>query len=234
MIVTIIFLAVIAAIAAAYLAQHGGLMTKPWLEEGVPADIPGAAPDLPPAKIGLRVFLAVVGSLFALVVSAYSMRMQLPDWWSPPVPPVLWANTAIIAISSLFLQYAKGCAHRGDLDGVKRGIAAGGASAIAFLIGQAIAWRHLAAAGYFLASNPANSFFYLITAVHGLHVLGGLVALGRAADRAWRGRDMGKLRLSVDLCTTYWHFLLFVWVVLFALINGWASDFAALCRELLT
>ena len=98
----------------------------------------------------------------------------------------------------------------------------------------AVTWRHLAAAGYFLASNPANSFFYLITAVHGLHVLGGLVALGRAADRAWRGRDMGKLRLSVDLCTTYWHFLLFVWVVLFALINGWASDFAALCRELLT
>ncbi len=174
-----------------WLAQHGGLMTKPWLEEGVPADIPGAAPDLPPRRLGSGSFSRSSARSLRSSISAYFMRMQLPDWWSPPVPPVLWVKhrhhrdqLALPAMS------AKGCAHRGDLDGVKRGIAAGGASAIAFLIGQAIAWRISRRQAIFSPPIPANSFFYLITAVHGLHVLGGLVALGgpptgRGAVATW-------------------------------------------------
>ena len=74
------------------------------------------------------------------------------------------------------------------------------------------------AAGFFLASNPANSFFSLITAVHGLHMLGGLVALARTAGKMWRGLSVEKLRLSVELCAIYWHFLLVVWLLLFALL----------------
>ena len=91
--------------------------------------------------------------------------------------------------------------------------------AVAFLVGQLLAWRELVAAGYALASNPANSFFYLLTAVHGLHVLGGLVAWPGDA-RGWRGSETEteEVRLSVDLCAIYWHFLLFVWLVLFALL----------------
>ena len=102
--------------------------------------------------------------------------------------------------------------------GVRDALLAGGVLALAFLAGQLLAWRQLDAAGYFLASNPANSFFYLLTAVHGLHVLGGLVALARATAKVWRGRDVDQVRLSVELCAIYWHFLLFVWLVLFALL----------------
>ena len=78
------------------------------------------------------------------------------------------------------------------MDGVRDGLLAGGVLALAFLAGQLLAWRQLDAAGYFLASNPANSFFYLLTAVHGLHVLGGLVALARATAKVWRGLDVGS------------------------------------------
>jgi cytochrome c oxidase subunit 3 len=69
-----------------------------------------------------------------------------------------------------------------------------------------------------LTANPAAAFFYLITGVHGLHILGGQVALGRTMDKAWQGVAVSKVRLSVELCATYWHFLLFVWLVLFGLL----------------
>ena len=230
----ILFMAGIAAIAGWWLS-HQGLAAKPWLEEGVTADLrENSTSSLPPAKIGLGVFLAVVGSLFALFISAYSMRMNMVDWRALPMPRLLWFNTAALALSSVALQWALMAARRNDMDGVIVGLCAGGASAVTFLIGQLLAWRELSVAGYFLASNPANSFFYLITAVHGLHLMGGLVALGRTTAKVWRGVEMVQVRLSVELCAIYWHFLLLVWLVLLGLLTGWTDDFVDICRQLLT
>ena len=145
-------------------------------------DLPVAgAPRVPTAKIGLGVFLAVAGSLFALFSSAYLMRMHMGTDWRPmPVPPLLWLNTGVLVASSVALHRAQVAAPP-RRHGRRAGGAAGGRRARPRLPGgQLLAWRQLDAAGYFLASNPANSFFYLLTAVHGLHVLGGLVALARA------------------------------------------------------
>jgi cytochrome c oxidase subunit III len=227
--VIILFMAGIAAIAGWWLSQQR-LTAKPWLEEGVIADVRG---DSAPAKIGLGVFLAVVGSLFALFISAYSMRMNMADWRALPVPRLLWFNTGVLVLSSIALQWAHVAARRDDMDGVIVGLGAGAAFAVTFLVGQLLAWRQLNAAGYFLASNPANSFFYLITAAHGLHLMGGLVALGRTTAKVWRGAEMTRVRLSVELCAIYWHFLLLIWLVLFGLLTGWAGDFIDICRQLL-
>jgi cytochrome c oxidase subunit 3 len=227
--VIILFMAGIAAIAGWWLSQQR-LTAKPWLEEGVIADVRG---DSAPAKIGLGVFLAVVGSLFALFISAYSMRMNMADWRALPVPRLLWFNTGVLVLSSIALQWAHVAARRNDMDGVIVGLGAGAAFAVTFLVGQLLAWRQLNAAGYFLASNPANSFFYLITAAHGLHLMGGLVALGRTTAKVWRGAEMTRVRLSVELCAIYWHFLLLIWLVLFGLLTGWAGDFIDICRQLL-
>jgi cytochrome c oxidase subunit 3 len=120
------------------------------------------------------------------------------------------------------------------LDSVIIGLLAGAASAVIFLVGQLLAWQQLKVAGYFVASNPANSFFYLITAVHGLHLMGGLVALGRTTAKVWRGAKMIQVRLSVELCAIYWHFLLLVWLVLLGLLTGWTDNFVDICRQLLT
>jgi cytochrome c oxidase subunit 3 len=230
----ILFMAGMAAIAGWWLSQQR-LGAKPWLEEGVIVDFrEESAPSMPPAKIGLGVFLAVVGSLFALFISAYSMRMELIDWRSLPVPRLLWFNTGVLVLSSVALQWAHVAARRNDMDGVIVGLCAGGASAITFLVGQLLAWRQLSAAGYFLASNPANSFFYLITAAHGLHLMGGLVALGRTTAKVWRGAAMTQVRLSVELCAIYWHFLLLVWLVLLGLVTGWTDNLVDICRQLLT
>jgi cytochrome c oxidase subunit 3 len=230
----ILFLAVIATIVGIWLSQQR-LTAKPWLEEGPIDDFPGTgAMTLPAAKIGLGVFLAVVGCLFTLFISAYSMRANMADWRELPVPRLLWFNTGVLVLSSVALQWAYLAARRSDIEGVILGLLAGGISAVVFLVGQLLAWHQLRVAGYFLASNPANSFFYLITAIHGLHLMGGLVALGRTTAKVWRGAKMIEVRLSVELCTIYWHFLLFVWLVLLGLLTGWTDNFIDVCRQLLS
>jgi len=210
-----IFLAVLAAIVVWWLSQQR-ITAKPWLETGPIGDT--GASSLPAAKIGLGVFLAIVGSLFALLLSAYSMRTEMGEWRPAPVPKLLWLNTGMLIASSGALQWAQIAARRGKMDAVRASLFAGGAFALAFLTGQLMAWRLLDAAGYYLTDNPAAAFFYLITGVHGLHLLGGLVALGRTMDRAWRAVTAGELRLSVELCAIYWHFLLLVWLVFFSLL----------------
>jgi cytochrome c oxidase subunit III len=234
----LLFVAIIAAIILWWLSRQR-LFAKPWLEEGLAGEFPGAGPSqLPTAKIGLGVFLVVVGSLFALFLSAYVMRMEMADWRPLPAPTVLWLNTGLLILSSVALQWAQVNARRGDLEGVQTGLLAAGVLALAFLAGQVIAWRQLDAAGYYLASNPANTFFYALTALHGLHLLGGVVALGRTSARAWRGVAPAKLRVSVELCAIYWHFLLLIWLIVFALVllgaDASLANFIALCKSVIT
>lgn len=170
------------------------------------------------AKVGLRVFLAVATVVFSLLVVAYADRMAGSDWRPMPVPWLLWLNTAILILSSAALQWAWGGARWGQLDVVSAGLLAGGVFAFAFLAGQLLAWQQLAAAGYFAAANPAVAFFCLITALHGLHLLGGLVAWGRTTAKVRRGCEVADVYLSVELCAVYWHFLLLIWLVLFGLL----------------
>ena len=176
-------------------------------------------------------FLAVVSSLFALFVSAYFMRMQVADWVQLPAPKLLWFNTGALVLSSVALQYAHVAARRGRIGNVGDGLIIGGLFALTFLVGQLFAWRQLNAAGYFLAANPGNAFFYLFTGAHGLHLLGGLVALGMTANKVRRGYEVNQVRLNVRLCAVYWHFLLALWLVLFSLLTPWVEIGRASCRE---
>jgi cytochrome c oxidase subunit 3 len=231
---TILFLLVPLAIIVTWWLSQQRLTAKPWLEAGAIGEvIDTGASSLPTAMIGLGVFLAVVSSLFALFISAYFMRMQVADWAEMPTPKVLWINTGVLILSSVALQYAQVAARRGRMEGVRDGVIAGGLFAYTFLVGQLFAWQQLNAAGYFLTTNPANAFFYVLTGLHGLHLLGGLAALSLTADKVWRGFELDQLRLSVKLCAIYWHFLLLLWFVLFTLLTPWVGEFAAICRQLL-
>ena len=232
--VIVVFLAVIAGISGWWLSQQR-LMSKPWLEQGAVV-FPGTeSGSMPAAKLGLGIFLAVVGALFALAASAYFMRMGISDWRPMPVPKILWLNTGVLALSSVALQCALVAARRQQSDTLRLGLVTSGITAIGFLLGQLMAWRELSEDGYLLTGNPANSFFYLLTAMHGLHILGGLVALAVTTFIAWTVEwRTERLRLKVELCAMYWHFLLFIWIALFVLLNGWAAQFVDICRQLLT
>ncbi len=110
--VALIFLVVILTIAGWWLSRQR-LFSKPWLEVGHTYDLrPHDRPSIPPAKIGLGVFLAVVAALFSLFMSAYFMRMASTDWWSTPMPRILWLNTAILGLGSLLLHAARVTAER--------------------------------------------------------------------------------------------------------------------------
>ncbi len=195
------------------------LTEKPWVEKGADVDTRDLnAPAFSTSKVGLWVFLGAITSLFSLFVSAYYVRMGYGDWRALPEPGLLWFNTGLLVASSLAMQRAAGAANRRQLTGVRNSLGLGGLFAFAFLAGQLLVWRDLVDAGYFIDSNPANAFFYVLTALHGLHLSGGLVAWARTFIRAWAKFNVFDLRLSVDLCAIYWHFLLAVWIVLFAVL----------------
>jgi cytochrome c oxidase subunit 3 len=203
------------------------LTTRPWEAQGTLDGREAGMPGPAPARIGLWVFLAVATSFFALLVSAYFIRMSprleqgvvLKDWRPVIEPSILWLNTAALLASSIGMQLARAAVGRGDVARARAGMFAGGVFALAFLAGQLLAWRQLQAAGYYAAGNPANAFFFVLTALHGLHLIGGLVVWGRTVSRLPRqGAAPGTTRLAVELCAVYWHYLLIVWLVLFALL----------------
>lgn len=214
----LLFLGGIMAIIVWWLVRQT-VNVKPWLEQRPIEIVHGdGALSLPSVKVGLGVFLAVATSLFALLISAYHMRMVGEDWTRLAVPRVLWLNTAVLILASVAMQRTRVAARRGQLDRVKSGLIAGGALSFSFLAGQLWAWQQMDASGYFLTANPAYSFFYLLTALHGLHLLGGLWVWGRTTAKVLHGVEVGKVRLSVELCSVYWHYLLLVWLVLFAVL----------------
>jgi len=214
----LVLLSAIMAIVVGWLVRKT-LNTAPWVEQRT-VDTSGrdGALSLLPVQVGLWVFLAVATSLFALLITAYHMRMVEADWNDVPLPNVLWLNTAVLVLASVAMQWTLVAARRGQADVVRMGLVSGGVFSFAFLAGQIWAWQQLNASGHYAAINPAYAFFILLTAVHGIHLLGGLVVWARATVRAARGADFNKVRLSVELCTVYWHFLLVVWACLFAVL----------------
>lgn len=199
------------------------LSARSWEGHAV-ADDAHHGMNFAPAKIGLWAFLAVITSLFALFISAYYMRMghghgDVHDWHPLVEPPVLWFNTAMLILGSVAMQWTRAKIAQADLPRARSGLLAGGLLTLAFLVGQFIAWREIRLSGFFTPNNPAIAFFYLLTAVHGAHLLGGLYVWARTLLRM-RRKDIEAIdvRMSVELCTVYWHYLLLVWLVLFALL----------------
>ncbi|WP_432720714.1 cytochrome c oxidase subunit 3 [Jeongeupia wiesaeckerbachi] len=170
-----------------------------------------AAPASPnaAAKLGLWVLMAVITVLFLQFIQAYAVRQGSPDWLRPPEPTLLRWNTLALLLASAALQSAV------MLPRGKTALLLGGVFGCIFLAGQLGAWQQLHAQGYLVAGNPANSFFYLLTGMHGVHVLGGLLTWGWLLARARRGLDVA---LEARLCARYWHFLLLIWLLLYAVL----------------
>ncbi len=179
----------------------------------------GEALPVPVAKLALWLFLGAVAMMFAAFTSAYIVHMPMPDWRTFPKPTILWGNTAILLLSSATVQWAWSSIRKNNGERLRYGLLVTALLGASFVAGQLLAWRQLVAAGVYVQTNPASSFFYLLTGVHGLHLLGGIVALAWATVQAWRNAYTPKRHLGVELCAIYWHFLTLVWLWLFALIS---------------
>jgi cytochrome c oxidase subunit 3 len=206
------------------------LTEKPWLAPGLDSvtgpDAHGVR-TLPAAAVGLRVYFAVATVMFMLIAVIFVMRMggghgvgvgQGPDWKPMFWPPLLWFNTAVLALNSVAWEWARAAGLQKRLPGLRAGLAAAGVLALVFLAGQLTVWRQLEDAGCGITATTMSAFFYLITALHGLHLLGGLAVWGGTAAKVFTGGPAAEVEQSVELCTIYWHFLLLVWLVMFGLL----------------
>ncbi len=200
-------------------------------------------------RIGMFFALAAVVMLFVSFTSAYIVRQGVGTWsdasaryvtdWQPiSLPAILWVNTVILLLSSFTLAMAR-CTLARELKAAPRG----GASVVTepaliineqrsipwlgitvvlgagFLAGQLLAWAQLRHLGIFVSTNPSSSFFYVLTGTHGLHLLGGVLALAYAGTTSLLRKPLVTRFLVVDVTALYWHFMDFLWIYIFALLH---------------
>ena len=187
-----------------------------------------AAAAVAAASIGLWVFMGVASALFSLFIAAYVMRMDASDWSVIAMPWQLWLSTALLVAGSAALQQASGAARLAHWPQARALLLAGGACALVFLAVQLWAWRALLAIHVGPTGNPAASFFYLLTAMHGLHVAGGLAAWAVTTRALWRDVETARSAWRISLCARYWHFLLALWLLLFATLGGLTPELVRL------
>jgi len=172
-------------------------------------------------RTGMWMALAAIVMLFAAFTSALVVRKGLSnDWVATALPRVLWLNTAVLIASSVTFEFARSSLATGasfSVSGFSRWLYVTLALGLAFIAGQLIAWRELASRGVYLATNPSSSFFYLLTGAHGLHLLGGIVALFYVALRA---RQLAPAKgVVVDVTAAYWHFMDALWIYIVLLLT---------------
>ena len=211
----LIFLAIMLGSLLFWLLKQS-FNTEPWVAKAVEESEYQAPFNAKPKIVALTTLLAVVTSFFALIFSAYALRMDYGDWVPLAEPQLLWANTGILIAASIVFQWTRNAAVRDDMAKLKPGMLITGVLTMTFLVGQFIAWQQLNAAGQFITTNPSNAFFFMMTGLHALHILGGMFVWARATLRLYGNHD--NIRQSVELCTIYWHFLLLVWLVMFGLL----------------
>lgn len=197
------------------------LKQKPWDPSQAKIDNmhEGGTINLSTGKLGLRFIMFVSTIFFCLFIVTYSDRMIYPDWQRMSEPWLLWINTIVLFFSSMVFVSAQIASKNNQFQIVKNRLLLIGFLAVAFLIGQLLVWQQLIANGFYVSTNPSNAYFYVFTALHGLHLLGGLVYWYLTIKKVWNASDIviSKVKHTVDLCAIYWHFLLAVWVVLFGL-----------------
>jgi cytochrome c oxidase subunit 3 len=188
---------------------------------------PVVAVKLEPSQTGIWVAICAISMCFAALTSALVVRQGSGmDWQRFVLPPILYFNTAILIASSFTLEISRKriAEAAANADPQKRSYAPAMKwlvttliLGLVFVVGQVMAWRSLAAQGIFLASNPASSFFYVFTAMHGLHVLGGLAGLLYAMRRLFLTIRTAK-PVALGAAAVYWHFMDVLWVYLLFII----------------
>ena len=165
---------------------------------------------------GMTVALGGILMFFMALTSAYIVRRDIPNsnWHALAVPRILWLNTALLIASSFTLSRARRLFKANDQEGFRHWWAITTVLGVFFLVGQLIAWRQLASAGLYLATNPSSSFFYVFTAAHGLHLLGGVFALAYVLLGPTHRLTKST---ATEVVSMYWHFMDGLWVFLFLL-----------------
>lgn len=168
-----------------------------------------------PKKFAMWLFIGSVVMLFASLTSAYIVRQAEGNWLYFELPGILTVSTVIILLSSVTMQWAYWSAKKDKLQLVKTMVSITTLLGVTFLVLQFLGWKDLVASQVYLVGNPSGSFLYVITGLHGLHIISAIVFLIIVLLATFRLRVHSKNLLQIEMCTTYWHFLGGLWLYLF-------------------
>jgi cytochrome c oxidase subunit III len=230
------------------IGRGGGDIQPPVRDGGGEGGGGGGSPDyegrLRRARLGLAVLVVPITMLFVAFTSAYIVRQGLPtfdertgkyvtDWLQMNLPVAgLLLNTLLLLVSSLTVELARrqlmrevALAPVESIPGVSLGqqrnfpwLAATVVLGVGFLTGQWLVWQELAARGFYVATSPSSSFFYLLTAAHGIHLAGGILVMLYAVVITLLRKPVETRCIVVDITAWYWHFMAVLWIYIFALL----------------
>ncbi len=193
---------------------------KPWEENQKEIDNlhPGKAFNINDKFLGLTTIIIVSSVFFSIFLHSAHYR-EAADWVNIPEPIILWFNTFVLILCSYNFYNLNKSGQQKNFDKTKKYIFQSYFLTILFVIGQLIAWIKFIKMGHFISSSPGVSYFYLLTALHVIHLAGGMFFLEKTRKKIFTNNyKIEEIQSNVRICEIYWHFLLLVWLIIFVFI----------------
>ena len=168
-----------------------------------------------PKKFALWLFMVTVVMIFAALTSAYIVRQAEGNWLDYELPNIFWVTSGIVVLSSVFLHFAYISAKKDNISQLRIGMVGAVVLGLAFLVGQWYSWVALVDKEVFFVGNPAGSFLYVFTGLHALHLISGVIFLIIVLISTFRYKVHSQSMNTMEMATTYWHFLGGLWIYLF-------------------
>jgi cytochrome c oxidase subunit III len=171
-----------------------------------------------PKKFITWLFIVSIVMLFAALTSAYLVRRSEGNWLDITLPPVMWISTLVIVASSISLHLAYLAGKKNNFQALNSFMALTVVLGISFIVTQYLSWQELVSQYVYFAgkySNPAGSFLYVLTGLHGFHIISGIIFLIVVLINSLRLKIHSKSLTQIVVCATYWHFLGALWIYLF-------------------
>ncbi len=168
-----------------------------------------------PSKFIVWLFIVTITMLFAALTSAYVVKQSDGNWLNFNLPGMFWITSTIIIVSSITMQLALKSAKEDRFSRLKMYLILTALLGVTFLYGQYQSWKQLVDMDVYFVGNPAGSFLYVLTGLHGVHIISGLIFLIVVIASSFRLKTHSKSLIRIEMCTTYWHFLGGLWLYLF-------------------
>jgi cytochrome c oxidase subunit 3 len=168
-----------------------------------------------PKKFALWLFIVSVLMVFAGWTSAFIVRQAEGNWLDYDLPQIFWVTSALVILSSVSLHWAYISAKKDNIVQLRLGMSLAMILGISFLVGQWYSWKALVSSEIFFVGNPAGSFLYVLTGMHAVHLISGLIFLIIVLISTFRYKVHSKSMSTLEMAATYWHFLGALWIYLF-------------------
>ena len=168
-----------------------------------------------PKKFALWLFLVSVVMIFASLTSEFVVRQSEGNWLAYELPNVFWYSTGILLLSSVTMHWAYLSAKRNNIKKIKIALGSTLILGLLFLVTQLLGWGNMVEQQAYFVGNPAGSFLYVLTGLHGVHLLSGIIFIAIVVVSAFKFKVHSKSMSQIEMCATFWHFLDGLWLYLF-------------------